>query len=186
MKTKIPVIAVFAIGLGLGSISTILVPNALNGHSANQPYADEQGRRISSLSAKDVADLKDGKGWGLAKPAEFNDYPGPSHVLEFAEKLALNDVQKTAVNDAFVRMQSKAKGLGLALINAEKALDAAFVSKAITKQELDRLLSVAENARAQLRSVHLSAHLEVTPLLTTEQKLKYASLRGYGNGHGGH
>lgn len=186
MNNKTSVLAALTMGIGLGVVATLAVPNLFSGHSANQPYADQQGRSISSLSVNDVAQLKDGKGWGLAKPAEFNGYPGPSHVLEFADKLELNTTQKAAVDDAFLRMQSKAKELGVALIEAEKALDAAFVAKAITKIELNRLLAVAEGARAQLRSVHLSAHLEVTPLLTKEQKLKYASLRGYASGHGGH
>lgn len=186
MNSKKPVLAALVFGIAFGSVATLLAPSLFKGHSANQPYADQQGRSISSLSVNDVAQLKGGKGWGLAKPAEFNGYPGPSHVLEFADKLELSTKQKAAVDDAFLRMQLKAKELGLALIEAEKALDAAFVGKAISKAELNRLLSVAESARAKLRSVHLSAHLEVTPLLTNEQKIKYASLRGYGSGHGGH
>ncbi len=56
---------------------------------AASPYAGEQSRSIKSLSKEDVADYIDGKGMGFAKAAELNGYPGPKHVLELAEQLAL-------------------------------------------------------------------------------------------------
>ena len=154
---------------------------------ANQPYADEQGRPVSSLSVKDVEQLKAGQGWGLAKPAEFNGYPGPAHVIEFADSLELSEDQLKAVKASFKSMQSQAKSLGTQLISAEKQLDAAFIDERISKKVLTQLLGDAERVRAQLRKVHLSAHLDVTPLLSEKQKLKYAELRGYGSeGHTGH
>lgn len=184
-------LGILAIGLMIGAgigVAGSFAPQVL-GHSANpnQPYKDEQGRLISSLSSKDVEDLKAGRGWGLAKPAEFNGYPGPAHVIEFARSLELTDQQLTSVKASFTAMQKQAAQLGEQLIAAEKALDGAFVSKRISRGELNRLLAQAESVRAQLRAVHLSAHLEVTPMLSDEQKKKYAQLRGYGsNGHGGH
>jgi len=187
MKQKIQMGLVLTLGLVLGSVGTFVAPQFLQGHGSHeQPYKDEQGRSISSLSAKDVEQLRGGQGWGLAKPAEFNGYPGPAHILEFADRLTLNAEQKAAVDQAFLEMREKAKKLGAALIDAEKNLDTAFVEKDITLSELDRLLGVAEKVRAQLRSVHLAAHLRVTPLLSDEQKEKYASLRGYNGTHGGH
>ena len=44
-------------------------------------------------------------------------------------------------------------------------------------------LAQAERLRSELRMVHLAAHLEVTPILSPEQKQRYAQLRGYGNDH---
>ena len=40
------------------------------------PYAGEQGREIKALSTKDIDDLTQGRGMGLAKAAELNRYPG--------------------------------------------------------------------------------------------------------------
>ena len=36
-----------------------------------------------------MADLRAGRGMGLALAAELNGYPGPAHVLELADKLDL-------------------------------------------------------------------------------------------------
>lgn len=53
-----------------------------HGNMANQPYAGQQQRSITSLSADDQLALRAGQGWGLAKPAELNGVPGPLHLLE--------------------------------------------------------------------------------------------------------
>jgi hypothetical protein len=62
---------------------------------AQSPYAGMQTRPIKALSAEQVADLKAGRGMGLAMAAELNGYPGPAHVLELADKLDLSDQQRT-------------------------------------------------------------------------------------------
>jgi len=57
---------------------------------AQTPYAGMQTRPIKALSEQQVADLGAGRGTGLALAAELNGYPGPSHVLELADKLDLS------------------------------------------------------------------------------------------------
>jgi hypothetical protein len=52
-----------------------------------QPYAGQQDRAIAGLSADEVKAFLDGRGMGLAKPAEVNGYPGPMHVLELADEV---------------------------------------------------------------------------------------------------
>ena len=59
---------------------------------APSPYAGEQTREIKALSGSDIANLRNGRGMGLARPAELNRYPGPRHVLDTAE-LALTPAQ---------------------------------------------------------------------------------------------
>jgi hypothetical protein len=49
---------------------------------AQSPYAGLQTRPIKTLSEQQVADLKAGRGMGLALAAELNGYPGPAHVLD--------------------------------------------------------------------------------------------------------
>jgi len=51
-------------------------------------------RTVKVLSEQQITDLKTGRGMGLALAAEFNDYPGPSHVLELADALQLSDEQR--------------------------------------------------------------------------------------------
>jgi hypothetical protein len=56
--------------------------------SSAQPYSSLQYREIKALSAEDITALNEGRGMGLAVPAELNAYPGPVHVLELADRLA--------------------------------------------------------------------------------------------------
>ena len=48
------------------------------------PYAGYQQRPIKALSEQQIADLRAGRGMGLALAAELNGYPGPVHVLALA------------------------------------------------------------------------------------------------------
>lgn len=182
------VVVASGLGLAIGIGGTLIAQFVAGSHDgAGQPYAGQETRQISSLSSDDIAELEKGAGWGLAKPAELNGYPGPAHVLEFAERLELTDEQKSSIEAAFSKMNAKARELGAALIEAEAALDEAFRSGAVSEEVLRDRLATTESARAALRETHLAAHLEITPLLTEDQKKHYASLRGYGdNAHGGH
>jgi hypothetical protein len=65
----------------------ILTATAAN---AETPHAGMQTRPIKALSQQQVADLGAGRDMGLALAAELNGYPGPSHVLELANKLELS------------------------------------------------------------------------------------------------
>jgi hypothetical protein len=150
-----------------------------------QPYAGQQSRAVTSLSAEDISQLLGGGGWGLAKPAELNGYPGPAHVLELADKLALTADQRTKVERIFKRMQARAKSIGARYVAAELAIDEVFRSGKAQTGGLETRLRDAERLRAELRRAHLQAHIETTPLLTHGQRIKYDELRGYG-AHGGH
>ena len=159
------------------SAFAVAAPSA--GHTPSAaPYAGQQSRAVTSLSADDVADLLAGRGWGLAKPAEFNGFPGPAHVLELAEQLALTSEQRAKVEASFQAMNAKARQVGARYVAAEHAIDAAFRSGTPASTLADRL-GDAERLRAELRHIHLAAHLEVTPLLTPDQRATYQRLRGY-------
>lgn len=64
-----------------------------------------QSRAIKSLSEQQVADLKAGRGMGLALAAELNGYPGPSHLLELAHQLNLSAGQRLALKNMFDDMK---------------------------------------------------------------------------------
>jgi Spy/CpxP family protein refolding chaperone len=116
---------------------------------------------------------------GLAKAAEVNGHPGPAHVLELADELQLTPGQRDAVKAAFERMQMKARALGVAYIAAEKAVDQAFKSGAAKAEEVSARVAEAHRLLSEVRLAHLIAHVEITPLLTPEQRARYAELRGY-------
>jgi Spy/CpxP family protein refolding chaperone len=179
----------FAIALGAGFSFAARADSGYHGAGAS-PYAGEESRAISSLSAGDVNDLLDGKGWSFAKPAELNGYPGPLHVLQLQDRLGLTPEQRASVQAIFDRMAASARETGAKFVEAERALDAAFKSRAVDDAVLRERIEAAETLRAELRRIHLAAHLETTPILTPEQRHAYMALRGYDmhpmSGHGGH
>ncbi|MCW2309486.1 Spy/CpxP family protein refolding chaperone [Rhodobium gokarnense] len=164
------------------------VPAALaNSGLPHAHYAGQQDRAVSTLSAEDIEALKAGAGWGLARPAEFNGYPGPRHILDMADELALSPEQRDEITALFDRMQADAQRLGPDLIAAETALDEAFRAGTIDAETLRARVAAAEEARSRLRVVHMEAHLAATPLLTPHQRHLYNTLRGYaGSAHDMH
>jgi len=146
-------------------------------HSSH--YAGEEKRVIKSLSADDVATLKQGGGWGLAKVGELNGYPGAIHVLEMESEIALTSEQKENIQDLYKAMNAEAVVLGEKFVELEKALSNSFSSKNINHSILEQQLSEIGQVRASLRLVHLKAHLETPNILTKEQISLYNKLRGY-------
>lgn len=148
--------------------------------AAPGPYAGEQARAIKALSGKDMADLMAGQGMGLAKAAELNGYPGPAHVLEHADALALTQEQRHATHRLMEEHKARARRMGATLIEAERRLDEAFASRRIDAAALSRLTAEIGTLQAQLREEHLRTHLAQTALLSGDQVRRYAVLRGYG------
>jgi Spy/CpxP family protein refolding chaperone len=165
-----------------------LSPLALHAASPS-PYAGQQSRDIKALSGAEQADLLAGKGMGLAKAAELNGYPGPAHVLELADDLALSTEQRERTQSLWRAMDARARSIGQQLVDAERELDALFASKQVTRERLALQLDRIGALQAQLRAVHLDAHLEQVRILTPQQSNRYAALRGYSSaatGIGGH
>ena len=146
-----------------------------------QPYAGQQDRAIAGLSADEVKAFLDGRGMGLAKPAEVNGYPGPMHVLELADELKLTGEQRQQVQLAFERMKTRAVELGARYVAAEKALDEAFKSGTADAAAVATRVAEANRLLGEVRMSHLAAHIEITPLLSAEQRALYAERRGYGS-----
>jgi hypothetical protein len=123
------------------------------------------------------ADLLAGAGGGLAQVADVNGYPGPKHVLEFADALALTDRQRVLTTRLRDETFAKAREAGKALVDAERALAARFAGGRITEPELAAALERIGALQARLRGVHLRAHLRQRALLTTIQQTRYSALR---------
>lgn len=147
-------------------------------------YAGQEQRPIKALSDAEQADLLAGKGMGLAKAAELNGYPGPRHVLDLATQLALTSEQRQASEALFAMMQTRAKALGIEIIEAERLLDRAFASGELNERQLGERLERIGALNAQLRGTHLAAHLEQARLLSSEQVATYNKLRGYASSAG--
>ena len=148
-------------------------------HTHKSKYAGEEKREIKSLSATDIEELQNGKGWGLAKAAELNGVPGPVHILEMKEEINLSAEQIQAIEDIYEKMKQEAVALGLELIELERELNNHFANRTITNALLHQILQKIAQVHRQLRYVHLSTHLKTPDILKSEQITLYNKLRGY-------
>jgi Spy/CpxP family protein refolding chaperone len=150
-----------------------------------QPYTGLQVRAVKALSEQQIADLRAGRGMGLAMPAELNSYPGPMHVLEHAVALSLTAEQRERTAALIATMKAEAIPLGERLIEQETKLDELFAKREITPASLQTATAEIGATQARLRETHLKYHLAMRDLLTAEQIEKYQVLRGYRAEHVG-
>jgi len=152
----------------------------------HQPYAGMQSRPIKALSEQQIEDLKAARGMSLALAAELNGYPGPVHVLEFENELALTPKQHTRMEALVAAMKAEARPLGDRLIAQEAELDRQFSQKQVTPDTLVRATAAIGETQGALRNAHLKYHLATLDVLSPAQVKRYAELRGYeaqGNQH---
>lgn len=102
------------------SLCLLVVPAVAQQHQHGH-YAGMQQRGVKALSEQQIADLRAGKGMGLALAAELNGYPGPIHVLELAEGLQLSGDQKQRLQQLYEAMKAEAIAAGEKLIESERA-----------------------------------------------------------------
>jgi Spy/CpxP family protein refolding chaperone len=154
-------------------------------HAPSAPYAGLEQRAVKALSDEQTADLRAGRGMGLALAAELNGYPGPVHVLEHAQALNLSPDQRARVQALHEAMRREAVPLGERLIAQETDLDGQFARRTITTASLERTAAEIGRTQAALRTAHLKYHLAMMDVLTPAQVARYGELRGYrGAGHG--
>ena len=150
------------------------------------PYAGQDTRAIKALSQERISGLLEGKGLGYAKVAELNGYPGPSHVLELAEKLNLSKEQIESTKAIFKKMNNEARDLGAQLVEAERKIDLNFQNNKVTEKIVQISLKEIGILEARLRACHVNAHLSQKAVLTKHQIHTYNKLRGYSSGEHKH
>lgn len=158
----------------------ILAPSAVA--IAQSPYVGSVSRPIKALSEQQVADLRAGRGMGLAIAAELNGYPGPLHALEHADALGLDAAQRARTEALFEAMKSEAVPLGERLIAQEAELDGLFAGRKVTPASLEAATAAIGTTQAALRAAHLRYHLAMMEVLTPAQVKRYGELRGYAAG----
>lgn len=160
--------------------------------AASPPYAGWDGRAIKALSAGQIDDLRNGRGMGLALPAELNGYPGPRHVLDLAEELELSAAQQAETQRLFNEMQTQAILLGEQVIEGEAMLDRLFAEGSASAAKVEAAAIELGRRQGALRAHHLRYHLAMREVLSPHQVRRYQQLRGYaaegaagrGAGHG--
>ena len=160
------------------AIATLVVACSF-AQAQQRPYEGLQQRSIKALSDQDQADLRAGRGMGFALAAELNGYPGPAHVLELADELALIAEQRAKVQALFNRMKAEAVPVGESLVKLEADLDRQFALKMATERSVADTTAAIGTTQGALRNVHLKFHLLTVEVLTPEQVRRYAELRGY-------
>lgn len=142
-------------------------------------YRGFEKRAVKALSDQHIADLRAGRGAGLALPAELNGYPGPLHVLELADRLTLSNAQRASVRQLHESMRTEVIPIGERLVAQETELDKAFATKTITPASLVAATDATARTQAALRAAHLGYHLSTAEALTPDQIHRYGELRGY-------
>jgi hypothetical protein len=137
----------------------------------------ERKAEISSLSPDDVKGHLAGHGMGLARAAEMNGYPGPLHVLELAKELSLSPPQKKLTEELVAATKAKAIDAGRALVEAERALDELFCTRKATQENVADAVARIGQRQAEVRRVHLAAHIRQVEILSPPQVLRYYELR---------
>ena len=163
----------------LFSVLVLALTVTLANAQSPQPYAGQQSRPVKALSEQQIADLREGRGMGMALAAELNGYPGPLHVLELAEPLQLSPDQHGRMQRLFDEMQAEARALGHRLIALETDLDQQFAGRTVTAASLAAATEAIGRTQAALRFAHLKAHLTTMEILGTDQVRRYQELRGY-------
>lgn len=167
----------------VGIITILLLP-ALALGQATSPYGGEQTRDIKALSQAQVKGLRNGHGMGYGKAAELNHYPGPKHVLELAQQLQLTAEQQKQTRAIYKEMHDEAVALGKQYVQQELELDRIFASGSVDEKAVQIKLSELAEVQAQLRFVHLAAHIRIKAVLSDGQVAHYNDLRGYKKHHG--
>lgn len=162
------------------ALVTALCFTAGAAHAQSHPiYAGLEARSIKALSEQQVADLRVGRGMGLALAAELNGYPGPIHVLELKDGLSLTPEQGARMRQLSEAMRAETIPVGERLIAQEAELDRLFSGRTVTLQSLADATAAIGNTQATLRHAHLKYHLATVEALRPEQVRRYAELRGY-------
>jgi Spy/CpxP family protein refolding chaperone len=168
------------------AVALAVLTSAQAQHAPASPYSSWEHRSVKALSHEQIADLRAGRGMGMALPAELNGYPGPVHVLELADRLGLTEPQRARVQELHAAMKAETVPLGERLIAQETDLDRQFATKSVTPASLQAATADIGASQGALREAHLRYHLFTLEVLTPEQIRRYSELRGYGEFHGHH
>ena len=161
----------------------IAAPNStIEGARAGTPpqtqsqHAATQMQQHHSCLEEERASMERGEGFGMAMAADHNGYPGPRHVLDMAADLHLTAEQRAAMQKIFAEMHEKAVARGKEMFEAEARLDQMF-RDARPEADLREQAFRVDSIHAELRWIHLSAHLAAQKVLSVEQIAQYTRLR---------
>jgi len=133
--------------------------------------------RAEACAQEFDAVVAEGRGFGLAFAADQNGYPGPLHVLELKDRLGLTAEQETRVRVLMEAMFADARPKSTQLLQAEARLRALFAGGKTDEASVRAAAAEVEQARREVRLVHLLTHLQTRALLTDAQISAYTAAR---------
>jgi Spy/CpxP family protein refolding chaperone len=158
-------------GLGLiGADSSISWGQHGHGHEGGHQAAQSCSEEFEKV-------IGEGRGFGLAFAADQNGYPGPMHVLELKDRLALTADQEARTRALMHAMFAESKPKSVRLLDAEAKLRRLFADRAADDMAIRAAVAEVERARGEVRLVHLLAHLKTRDLLTEDQRRIYHEAR---------
>jgi Spy/CpxP family protein refolding chaperone len=169
--------------LALAALAVIAASPALaqSGHDHGHQHGgsgDAQAhRRVEACQREFDQVIADGRGFGLAFPADQNGYPGPLHVLELKDRLQLTPEQEARARALFEAMLAEARTRAARLAAAEAKLRRVFAERVADDAVVRTAVAEAEAARAEVRLAHLLTHLRTRDVLTEAQRQTYHHLR---------
>ncbi|HEV8584111.1 MAG TPA: Spy/CpxP family protein refolding chaperone [Methylomirabilota bacterium] len=135
-------------------------------HARVQAYAEEHDAVIAS-----------GRGFGMAFAADQHGYPGPMHVLELKDLLRLTPEQEARMQALMHAMFAESRPKSARLLELEARLRALFASGTADEARVRAAVADVEGARAEVRLVHLLAHVKTREVLTEAQRTAYHAAR---------
>jgi Spy/CpxP family protein refolding chaperone len=118
-----------------------------------------------------------GRGFGMGFAADQHGYPGPMHVLELRDQLQLSAEQARQVEALMQAMFAESRPKSARLLEAERRLRALFAAGRADEAAVRAAVVEVEQARREVRLVHLLTHLRTRDLLTDAQRRLYHEAR---------
>jgi Spy/CpxP family protein refolding chaperone len=176
---RLLLIAVAVAALGASGSEAQHQPGMMHGHShePGAPGASAGHQRAEACAQEFDSVVREGRGFGMAFAADQNGYPGPMHVLELKERLALTPEQQTRMQALMDGMFAQARPAGARLLEAEQRLRALFAEGGANEAAVRSAVAEVERRRAEVRLVHLLTHLRTRDLLTDQQRAVYHAAR---------
>lgn len=154
-------------------------PGAMQDHShqAGAPGGSAGHQRAEACAQEFESVVREGRGFGMAFAADQNGYPGPMHVLELKDRLALTPEQQARMQALMDGMFAQARPASARLLEAEARLRALFAEGRADEAAVRAAVVEVEKRRGEVRVVHLLTHLRTRDLLTGQQRAAYQAAR---------
>lgn len=166
----------FVATLALGLLLVMGVAFGALTHRQADPAVRAAGETPAAVEQKPlVAALTDGD----STAAERNLYPAPETVLQMADQLALAPAQRQDLRALQQKSDGELNALSRRIAIEERRLDFAFAQNNVSAGRIDGITAQLGALQGHLRAVRLRSHLAAHDILTPEQLLRYAKLRGY-------